>query len=97
MKKRCILKQIREAGLSQVGLQISLKWAKCSRMDCDNFEQFWLEILKKNVVFKANTHIAHLIRKCFLDKICIVVRGDLGPKSGAQKYPKYEQKLWFLY
>ena len=33
MKQRCILKQMREAGLAQVGLQISPKWAIFSRMD----------------------------------------------------------------
>ena len=31
--KLCILKQMREAGLAQVGLQISPKWAIFSRMD----------------------------------------------------------------
>jgi len=52
--------------------------------------------IEKTLCFKAKTHIAHFIRKCFLDKICFAVRGDLGPKSGAQKYPKYEKVLVFI-
>lgn len=60
MKKRCILKQMREAGLAQVGLQISPKWAIFSRMDWDHFEQVWSEILKKRCVLKQK-RILHIL------------------------------------
>ena len=51
---------MREARLAQVGLQISPKWAKLSRMDSDNLEQCWSEILKKCCVLKQK-RILHIL------------------------------------
>ena len=52
--------------------------------------------IEKPLCFKTTTHIAHFIRKFFFYKKSIAVRGDLGPKSGAQKYPKYAKSDVFL-